>query len=304
MTLSLLQHLYRPHHWNGNHTRASVLKGLRSSRVPGIFHPHLVAGIEKHSWQEVQRLLRARCHDDLFSRTTYSAGVAHIFRDGSSQRWITTSITLPIQRSRCFAINARRNARPQFDWKQVDCRLVAPKRLTDGMRSWLEKCGLKKTLRALCYSRSGNYLPGGSLFSRRGHLPPWRRYDKCSSTHFGRNESLSLKLLECCHDCTPGKAVLCCQVSRGRQSCSRFQSAINNCGAQLSIEPAPDLLASPSSVLRPGLEMSLLSALLYTPAHGLVMLTIMDLLATPFQSSDLVKGEYVMKMRSTQGGDR
>ena len=61
------------------------------------------------------------------------------------------------------------------------------------------------------------------------HLPPWRRYDKCSSTHFGRNESLSLKLLECHHDCTPGKAVLCCQISRGRQSCSRFQSTINNC---------------------------------------------------------------------------
>src|SRR5256885_3821280 len=105
-------------------------------RVPGIFHPHLVAGIEKHSRQEVQRLLGARCHDDLFSRTTYSAGVAHIFRDGSSQRWITTCITLPIQRTRCFAINARRNPRPQFDWKQVDSRLVAPKRLTDGMRSW------------------------------------------------------------------------------------------------------------------------------------------------------------------------
>jgi hypothetical protein len=43
--------------------------------------------------------------------------------------------------------------------------------------------------------------------------------------------------------------------------------------------------------------MSLLSALLYTPAHGLVMLTIMDLPATPFQSSDLVKGEYGVKMR-------
>ena len=27
-----------------------------------------------------------------------------------------------------------------------------------------------------------------------------------------------------------------------RQSCSRFLSAINNCGAQLSIEPAPHLL--------------------------------------------------------------
>src|SRR6516225_2900354 len=52
------------------------------------------------------------------------------------------------------------------------------------------------------------------------------------------NESLSLKLLECCHDCTPGEAVLCCQISRGRQSCSS-QSPINNCGAQLSIEPAP-----------------------------------------------------------------
>ena len=56
------------------------------------------------------------------------------------------------------------------------------------------------------------------------------------------NESLSLKLLECCHDCTPGKAVLCCQISRRRQSCSRFQSASNNCRAQLSVEPAPHLL--------------------------------------------------------------
>jgi hypothetical protein len=34
-----------------------------------------------------------------------------------------------------------RPAGPQFDWKQVDSRLVAPKRLTDGMRSWQEKCG-------------------------------------------------------------------------------------------------------------------------------------------------------------------
>src|SRR5215469_2114910 len=111
------------------------------------------------------------------------------------------------------------------------------------MRSWQEKCGRKKTLRALCYSRSGDYLPGRSLFSRRGPLPSWRRYDKCSGTHLGRNESLSLKLLECCHDCTPGKAILCCKISRGRQSCSRFQSAIDNCGTQLSIEPAPHLLA-------------------------------------------------------------
>jgi hypothetical protein len=77
------------------------------------------------------------------------------------------------------------------------------------------------------------------LFSRRSHLPPWRRYDKCSSTHFRRNESRSLKLLECCYDCTPRKAVLCCQISRGGQSCSRFQSPINNCGSQLTIEPAP-----------------------------------------------------------------
>src|ERR1700740_2260389 len=50
--------------------------------------------------------------------------------------------------------------------------------------------------------------------------------------------------LECCHDCTLGKAVLCCQISRGRQSCSRFQSPVNNVGAQLSIEPAPSLVAS------------------------------------------------------------
>jgi hypothetical protein len=50
--------------------------------------------------------------------------------------------------------------------------------------------------------------------------------------------------------------------------------------------------------------MSLFSALFYTPYHGLVIPTIMDLPAIPFQSSDLVKGEYVMKMRSTHGGDR
>src|SRR5216684_3397771 len=119
MTLSLLQHLYRPHQleWESHSRQRSE-------------------GLEKLPRQEVQSLLGARRHDDLFRRTTYSAGVAHIFRDGSSQRWITTCITLPIQRTRCFAINARRNPRPQFDWKQVDSRLVAPKRVTDGMRSW------------------------------------------------------------------------------------------------------------------------------------------------------------------------
>src|SRR6185437_11117008 len=116
-------------------------------------------------------------------------------------------------------------------------------RLTDGMRSWQEKSALKQTLRALCYGRPGDYLLGGSSFSWRDHLPSRRRYDKCPSTHFGRNKSLSLKLLECCHDCTPGETVLCCQISRGRQSCSRFQSAINYCGAQLGIQPAPHLLA-------------------------------------------------------------
>src|SRR5437763_5208311 len=172
MTLSLLQHLYPPHqlgwesHSRQHSERLETLQGTRD--LPST----LRRGIEKHSRQEVQRLLRARCHDDLFSRTTYSAGVAHIFRDGSSQRWITTCITLPIQRTRCFAIHARRNPRPQFDWKQVDSRLVAPKRLTDGMRSWKETSGLKKTLRAPCYSRSGDYRRGRSLFSWRGHLPP------------------------------------------------------------------------------------------------------------------------------------
>src|SRR5437868_15516852 len=125
MTLSLLQHLYRPHQleWESHsRQRSERLDKLQGTRdLPSTSR----RGIKKHSRQEVQRLLRARCHDDLFSRTSYSARVAHIFRDGPSQRWITTCITLPIQRTRCFPINARRDPRPQFYWKQVDSRLVA-----------------------------------------------------------------------------------------------------------------------------------------------------------------------------------
>jgi hypothetical protein len=43
---------------------------------------------------------------------------------------------------------------------------------------------------------------------------------------------------------------------------------------------------------------------LYRPYHGLVISTIMDLPAIPFQYNLTVEREYVMKMRSTQGGDR
>lgn len=50
--------------------------------------------------------------------------------------------------------------------------------------------------------------------------------------------------------------------------------------------------------------MSLFSALFYAPYHGLVIPTIMDLPAIPFQCKLTLEGEYVMKMRSTQGGDR
>ena len=185
MTLSLLQHLYRPHQleWElHSRQRSERLEKLQGSR-------DLPSTPRRRDREDSPKRSNACCAPDVTmicsARTTYSAGVAHIFRDGSSQRWITTCITLPIQRTRCFAINTRGNPRPQFDWKQVDSRLVAPKRLTDGMRSWQEKCGLKKTLRALCNSRSGDYLARRSLFRRRGHLPPWRRYDKCSSTHFG-----------------------------------------------------------------------------------------------------------------------
>jgi hypothetical protein len=48
-------------------------------------------------------------------------------------------------------------------------------------------------------------------------------------------------------------------------------------------EPAPHPVGHPSLVLGPGLEMSLFLALFYALYHGLVIRTIMDTSAIPFQ---------------------
>jgi hypothetical protein len=68
-------------------------------------------------------------------------------------------------------------------------------------------------------------------------------------------------------------------------------------------EPAPHPAGHPSLVLGPGLEMSIFGAVLRT-FYGLVIRMIIGISAIPFQYNLTVEGGYVMKMRSTQGGDR
>ena len=93
---------------NGSQPGAGGLEDAARTRVTGIFHGHLVPGLEQEARTQIQPLLRSVHHNDLLGGATHSSRSRDVLRDLLAQGLVAARKFRIAQRVRTEAAQASR----------------------------------------------------------------------------------------------------------------------------------------------------------------------------------------------------